>query len=151
MDFRRTHLFRELARRIVWEAVLKSRGAHPLEGRKVCCSSKTISSKHKNDSSQYVRKWAGVTGDQVGWLENSWLGSNAKRKCTGSGNRDELTKEEYGNVSHMCGDGIREAKAHLALKMERDVTGNKEYFYRYVSSKMKCWQNVVSLLNGKTI
>lgn len=49
----------------------------------------------------------------------------------------------------MCGDGIREAKAHLALKTERDVTGNKVYFYRYVGSKMEDWKNVMSLLNGK--
>jgi len=37
----------------------------------------------------------------------------------------------------VCGDGIKEAKAHLALKMERGVTVNKEYSYNYLGSKMK--------------
>lgn len=87
-----------------------------------------------------------------GWLTGELLfGIKCRRKHTGGGNRDGLTKKEYGNISHMCGDGIREAKAHLVLKMERDVTGNKVYFYRYVGSKMKDWKNVVSLLNGKII
>lgn len=97
MDFRRIHLslFRELTSRIIWKVVLKSGGAHALEGRSVCCLSRKISSKDKNNPSQSMRKWAGITGDQTGRLGNSWLRSNAERKCTGGRNRGGLTKKEY--------------------------------------------------------
>ena len=71
MDFGRIQFFRELASRIMWETVLDHRGAYPLEEKKVCCSSRTISSKDKNDPSQSVRKWAGITEDQAGLLGKS--------------------------------------------------------------------------------
>ncbi|GAB0203755.1 mitochondrial enolase superfamily member 1 [Grus japonensis] len=57
------------------------------------------------------------------------------------------TWEEYRNVVRVCGDATRKAKAHLELKLARDVKGNKKDFFKYISSKRKTRENVGPLLN----
>lgn len=41
---------------------------------------------------------------------------------------------------------LRKAKAHLQLNLEREIKDNKSFF-KYISSKRKSKENVVSLLN----
>ena len=55
--------------------------------------------------------------------------------------------EEYRNVLRTCRDSTREAKAHLELKLARDVKNNKKGFFNYISSKRKARDNVGPLLN----
>ncbi|KAK4811101.1 hypothetical protein QYF61_016387 [Mycteria americana] len=45
-----------------------------------------------------------------------------------------------------CRDGVRKAKAHMELKVERDVKGKND-FYKYTCKKRKKKKNVGSLLN----
>ena len=45
------------------------------------------------------------------------------------------TWEEYRNVVRACRDAMRKAKAHLELKLARDVKNNKKGFFNYISSK----------------
>lgn len=59
-----------------------------------------------------------------------------------------MTQEECRDTVQVCRDGVRKAKAHLELKLARDVKGNIKGFSRYVSSKMKTRENVGLLLNG---
>lgn len=42
---------------------------------------------------------------------------------------------------------LRKAKAHLQLNLEREIKDNKKSFFKYISSKRKSTENVVSLLN----
>ena len=42
---------------------------------------------------------------------------------------------------------MRKAKAHLELKLARDVKNNKKSFFNYMSSKQKTEDNVELLLN----
>lgn len=42
---------------------------------------------------------------------------------------------------------LRKAKAHLQLNLEREIKDNKKSFFKYISSKRKSKENVVSLLN----
>ncbi|KAK4826439.1 hypothetical protein QYF61_009136, partial [Mycteria americana] len=46
-------------------------------------------------------------------------------------------------------DGVRKAKAHLKLNLERDVKGKVKSFSRYTNSKRKMRENVGPLLNGR--
>ena len=52
------------------------------------------------------------------------------------------TWEEYRNVVRACRDAMRKAKAHLELKLARDVKNNKKGFFNYISSKRKARDNV---------
>lgn len=42
---------------------------------------------------------------------------------------------------------LRKAKAHLQLNLEREIKDNKKSFFKYINSKRKSKENVVSLLN----
>ena len=55
--------------------------------------------------------------------------------------------EEYRNVVRACRNATRKAKAHLELKLARDVKHNKKGFFNYISSKRKTKENVGPLLN----
>jgi len=59
----------------------------------------------------------------------------------------QATWEEYRNVVKACRDATRKAKAHLELKLARDVKNNKKSFFNYISSKRKARDNVGSQLN----
>jgi len=55
--------------------------------------------------------------------------------------------KEYRNVVRACRDATRKAKAHLELKLARDVKNNKKGFLKYISSKRKTRDNVGWLPN----
>jgi len=59
----------------------------------------------------------------------------------------QTTWEEYRNVVKACRDATRNAKAHLELKLARDVKNNKKGFFNYMSSKRKARDNVGPQLN----
>jgi len=50
-------------------------------------------------------------------------------------------------VVRACMDATRKTKAHLELKLARDVKNNKKGFFNYISSKRKTRDNVGLLLN----
>jgi len=50
-------------------------------------------------------------------------------------------------VVRACRDVTRKAKAHLELKLARDVSNNKKGFFNYISNKRKTRDNVGPLLN----
>jgi len=62
----------------------------------------------------------------------------------------QATWEEYRNVVRACRDATRKAKAHLELKLARDVKNNK-CFFNYISSKRKARDNVGPLLNEVSV
>jgi len=59
----------------------------------------------------------------------------------------QATWEEYRIVVRARRDVTRKAKAHLELKLARDVKNNKKGFFNYISSKTKARDNVGPLLN----
>jgi len=59
-----------------------------------------------------------------------------------------VTWEEYTNTSPVCKGEVRNTKA-LEFNVVRDTKGNKNGFYRYVSSKSKVMKNVGLLLKGQ--
>ncbi|KAK4821805.1 hypothetical protein QYF61_003834 [Mycteria americana] len=54
----------------------------------------------------------------------------------------QVAWEEYREIVRAARDQLRKAKAPIALNLARDVKGNKESFYRYVSDKRKPRENV---------
>jgi len=70
-----------------------------------------------------------------------------KRKIHGMWKEGQPTWEEYRNVVRACRDAMRKPKAHLELKLARDVKNNKKGFFNYISSKREARDNVGSLLN----
>jgi len=70
-----------------------------------------------------------------------------KRKVHGMWKEVQATWEEHRNVVRACRDATRKAKAHLELKLTRDVKNNKKGFFNYISSKRKARHNVGPLLN----
>ncbi|EMP26075.1 hypothetical protein UY3_16845 [Chelonia mydas] len=63
----------------------------------------------------------------------------------------QITKDEYKQITQVCRDKIRKAKAQNEIKLARDIKGNKKTFYKYIRRKIK--DRVGPLLNevGKTI
>jgi len=59
----------------------------------------------------------------------------------------QATWEENRNVVRARRDAKRKAKAHLELKLARDVKKNKKGFFNYISSKRKARHNVGLLLS----
>ncbi|GAB0202599.1 mitochondrial enolase superfamily member 1 [Grus japonensis] len=57
------------------------------------------------------------------------------------------TWEEYRDVVRVCKVATRKGKAHMELKLARDVKDNKKGFFKYISSKRKTRENVGPLLN----
>jgi len=45
----------------------------------------------------------------------------------------KATWEEYRSVVRACRDATRKAKAHLELKLARDIKNNKKGFFNYIS------------------
>jgi len=70
-----------------------------------------------------------------------------KRNVHGMWKEGQSTWEEYRNVARACREATRKAKAHLELKLARDVKNNKKGFFIYISSKWKTRDNVGPLLN----
>jgi len=64
---------------------------------------------------------------------------------------EQATWEEYRNVVRACRDATRKAKAHLELKLARDVKNNKKGFFNYINSKRKARDNVGPLLNEASV
>ena len=73
-----------------------------------------------------------------------------KRKVHEMWKDRQATWEEYRNVVRACRDATRKAKAHLELKLARDVKNNK-CFFNYISSKRKARDNVGPLLNEVSV
>jgi len=69
-----------------------------------------------------------------------------KRKVYGMWKEGQATWEEYRHVVKACRDATRKAKAHLELKLARDVKTNEKGFFNYISSKRKTRDNVGLLL-----
>jgi len=68
------------------------------------------------------RKLAGLSKDLPVKLKKSMY-RQWKQWC--------ITWEENGDAVWMCTDGIRKAKAHMELRLVRDLKNNKKRFYRY--------------------
>jgi len=58
-----------------------------------------------------------------------------KRKVHGMWKEGQATWEEYRNMVIACRDATRKAKAHLELKLARDVKNSKKGFFSYIGSK----------------
>jgi len=55
--------------------------------------------------------------------------------------------EEYRCVVRACRDATRKAKAHLEMRLAKEIKDNKKGFFKYVNSKRKTRDNVGPLLN----
>jgi len=73
-----------------------------------------------------------------------------KRKVHGIRKEGQATWEEYRNVARVCRDATRKAKAHMELKLARDVRNDTKGF-KYISSKRKARDNVGPLLNEASV
>jgi len=144
LDFRRANfgLLKELLGGIPWVRTLEGRGVqeswslfkyHILHAQDRCITLRNKSSKR---------------GRRPTWMSKELLAElRWKRKVYGTWKEGQATWEECRNVVRACRDAMRKAKAHLELKLARDVKDNKKSFFKYISSKQKTRDNVGPLLN----
>ena len=63
--------------------------------------------------------------------------------------RGWIPVENYKGIARVCKDRVRKTKAHLELKLARDVKNYKKGFFRYVNNKQKRKENTGPLLNRR--
>jgi len=144
LDLRRADfgLFNELLGGIPWAWALEGRGVQE------CWSQFKRHFLHTQERCIPLRKKSNKGGRRPAWLNKELLAEiRWKRKVHGMWKERQATWEEYRNVVRSCRDAMRKAKAHLELKLARDVKNNQKGFFNYISSKRKAWDNVRLLLN----
>lgn len=67
--------------------------------------------------------------------------TKSKKEAYERGKQEQVTLAEY-IIETMCRGGIRKAKAHLELKIARNVKHNKKHFCRYIMNKIETRTNV---------
>jgi len=144
LDLRRVTfaLFKELLGGIPW--------ARALEGREVQESWSLFKHHflHAQERCNPLRKKSSKGDRRPAWLYKELLAElRWKRKVHGMWKEGQVTWEEHRNVVRAYRDATRIAKAHLELKLARDVRNNKKSFLNYISSKRKARDNVGRLLN----
>jgi len=144
LDLRRANfgLFKERLGGIPW--------ARALEGREVqeCCSLFKRHFLHAQEWCILLSKKSSKGGRRPARLNKKLLAEiRWKRKVHGMWKEGQATWKVYRNVVRACRDVTRKAKAHLELKLARDVKNNKKGFFNYISSKRKATDNVGLLLN----
>lgn len=60
-----------------------------------------------------------------------------RKKCAASGNRRQVTWEEYRDIILMCRNGIQNVKALMEQDLVRDAKNNKKLFCKYTMSEKK--------------
>jgi len=125
LDFRRANfgLFKELLGGILWARALEGRGVQE------CWSLFKHHFLHSQEWCIPLRKKSSKGGKRPAWLNKDLLAElRGKRKVHGMWKEGQATWEEYRNVVRECRDVTRKAKAHLELKLARDVKNNKKGF-----------------------
>ena len=80
-----------------------------------------------------LSKKARKGGRRPAWMNKELLAElRWKRKVHGMWKEAQATWEEYRNVVRACREATRKAKAHLELKLARDVRNNKTGFFNYI-------------------
>jgi len=144
LDFRRANsgLFKELLGGIPWARALEGRGVRE------CWSLFKHHFLHAQEWCIPLRKKSTKGGKRPAWMNKELLVElRWKRKAHGMWKEGQATWEEYRNVVRACRDATRKAKAHLELKLARNVRNNKKGFFNYISSKQKTRDNVGPLLS----
>jgi len=139
LDFRRANfaLFNELLGGIPWARAFEGRGVQE------CWSLFKRHFLHAQERCIPLRKKSSKGGKRPAWMNKELLAEiRWKRKVHGMWKEGQNTWEEYRNVVRACRDATRKAKAHLELKLARDVKNNKKGFFSYISSKWKTRDNV---------
>ncbi|KAK4827846.1 LOW QUALITY PROTEIN: hypothetical protein QYF61_021983 [Mycteria americana] len=144
LDFWRADfgLFRGLADRVPWEAVLKGKGVQ--EGwtffkKKIVKAEEQAIPMCQKTSQQ---------GRQLAWLKRElWLELRKKRRVYDLWKKGQATQEDYKDVVRLCREKIRRTKAQLEINMATAVKDNKKCFYKYISNKRTAKENLHPLLD----
>lgn len=107
----------------------------------------------KNTPLQCAGGGSSVAERQCGWTGHSWLSWNEKRNCTGGGSRDRLLGRNMETLPE-CRDGVVKVKAHLELKLARDVKIHKKGFFYSCWQPRKIWDpqlNSTGVLEAKDV
>lgn len=104
--------------------------------------SRITSSKPKNGPFQWVGNQ--VVGSLHGRTEYSWQNLNIKRKHVRGKSMAGWPGRNIEKISNYIDMG--KAKVHLDIKLAGDMQRKTRFFYKYVSSKRKTWENVSLLL-----
>ncbi|KFQ75511.1 hypothetical protein N337_12410, partial [Phoenicopterus ruber ruber] len=141
LNFRKANfqLFKELVSRTPWETALRD---------KVAGQSWQIfkDAFHRAQHLSIPRcKKSGKEGKRPAWLSRDLLVKiKGKREMHRQWKQGQVSWEEYRDAAQLCRDGVRKAKAWLALNLARDAKNNKG-FYRYVSQKRKVKESIPPL------
>jgi len=144
LDFRTPNfgLFKELLGVIPRARALEGRGVHE------CWLLFKHHFLHAQERCIPLTKKSRKGGRRPAWVNKELLAElRWKRKVHGMWKEGQATWEEYRNVVRACRDATRKAKAHLELKLARDVRNNKKGFFKYINSKRKARDNVGPLPN----
>ena len=145
LDFQRADfgLFRSLADRVPWEAVLKGKGVQ--EGWTLF---KEEILKAQEQAFPICRKTS-QQGRRLAWMNRVlWLELRKKRKRVYVlWNNWQATQEDCKDIVRLCREKVTRAKAQLEHRLATAVKDNKKYFYKYIIINRRVKENLHPLLD----
>ncbi|KFV67237.1 hypothetical protein N307_09347, partial [Dryobates pubescens] len=129
VDFR---LFKELTQNVPWDTDLKNKGAQ--EGW--TCFKKEILKAQEQAVPMCRNK--SCRDSQPAWMGNELLKElRGKKRVCHLWKKGEVTHRMFKDVARSYRKKIREAKAHLELRLASAVKDNKKSFHKYTNSKRR--------------
>ena len=144
LDFWRAdfELFRTLVGRVPWEAALKGTGVQ--EGWALFRKEILMAQERSVPTCPKMSR----CGRRLAWLNRELqLELRRKKRVYNLWKKGWATEEDYKEVTRLCRDKIRKAKAHLELSLATAVKDNKKSFYKYINAKRRTKQNLQPLLD----
>ncbi|NWI48887.1 ITA8 protein, partial [Calyptomena viridis] len=96
-----------------------------------------------------------LTKDQCVLLGNTWkllfghyMKIRQKRKAYAQWKKGLGTWKEYRDAAYLCREKICVTKAQLRLKLARNVEENNKSFFKYITGKRQCRNNITLLQDG---
>uniref|UniRef100_A0A8C3BA48 Reverse transcriptase domain-containing protein n=1 Tax=Cairina moschata TaxID=8855 RepID=A0A8C3BA48_CAIMO len=90
----------------------------------------------------------GKGGRKPAWMSKELINKIKRKRMVYEMWKKSLSYwEEYRCVVRACRDAKRKAKAHLEMRLAKEIKDNKKGFFKYVNSKRKTRDNVGPLLN----
>ena len=121
-----------------------------LSSRAMCFLGKTFKQHffQAQDRCIPMSRKSGKRGRRPAWMRKELIDKIKRKKKVYEMWKKGLSPwEEYRSAVRACKDVTRKAKAHLEMKLAKEIKDNKNSFFKYVNSQREARDNVGPLLN----